>query len=92
MPYGCPGSCHHIILRQLVLSDPVSIAYILQKKIYDYREPFVVILTCIVLISVADHSKVVRPRVARLLGTGLGWVVGEAEHKRMRRLVSTSLS
>ncbi|EJF60561.1 cytochrome P450 [Dichomitus squalens LYAD-421 SS1] len=59
----------------LVLSDPVSIAYILQKKIYDYH-----------------HSRVVRPRVARLLGKGLGWVEGEAEHKRMRRLVSPSLS
>ncbi|KAM5543816.1 hypothetical protein V8D89_002433 [Ganoderma adspersum] len=58
----------------LVLSDPVSIAYILQKKIYDYH-----------------HSKVVRPRVARLLGKGLGWVEGETEHKRMRRLVSPSL-
>ncbi|EJF60506.1 hypothetical protein DICSQDRAFT_170950 [Dichomitus squalens LYAD-421 SS1] len=59
----------------LVLSDPVSIAYILQKKIYDYH-----------------HSRVVHPRVARLLGKGLGWVEGEAEHKRMRRLVSLSLS
>ncbi|KAM5543798.1 hypothetical protein V8D89_002415 [Ganoderma adspersum] len=59
----------------LVLNDPVSIAYILQKKIYDYH-----------------HSEVVRPRVARLLGKGLGWVEGEAEHKRMRRLVSPSLS
>ncbi|KAI0922392.1 hypothetical protein AcV7_005936 [Taiwanofungus camphoratus] len=38
------------------------------------------------------HSKVVRPRVARLLGKGLGWVEGEAEHKRMRHLVSPSLS
>ncbi|TBU51008.1 cytochrome P450 [Dichomitus squalens] len=58
----------------LVLSDPVSIAYILQKKIYDYH-----------------HSRVVRPRVARLLGKGLGWVEGEAEHKRMRRLVRETL-
>ena len=41
---------------------------------------------------VKDHSEVVRPRVARLLGKGLGWVEGEAEHKRMRRLVSPSLS
>ncbi|KAF5388378.1 hypothetical protein D9615_000793 [Tricholomella constricta] len=35
------------------------------------------------------HSRIVRPRVARLLGRGLGWVEGEDEHKRMRRLVST---
>ena len=76
-----------------MLSDPVSIAYILQKKIYDYREcipPSVKPgshLTC-----AQDHSKVVRPRVARLLGKGLGWVEGETEHKRMRRLVSPSLS
>ncbi|KAI0759413.1 cytochrome P450 [Trametes elegans] len=59
----------------LVLNDPTGIAYILQKKIYDYH-----------------HSHVVRPRVARLLGKGLGWVEGEAEHKRMRHLVSPSLS
>ncbi|KAI0746369.1 cytochrome P450 [Daedaleopsis nitida] len=59
----------------LVLSDPVAISYILQKKIYDYH-----------------HSGVVRPRVARLLGKGLGWVEGEFEHKRMRHLVSPSLS
>ncbi|THH06110.1 hypothetical protein EW146_g9715 [Bondarzewia mesenterica] len=38
------------------------------------------------------HSEVVRPRVARLLGKGLGWVEGESEHKKMRRLVSPSLS
>ncbi|KAL5536466.1 hypothetical protein ACEPAF_288 [Sanghuangporus sanghuang] len=38
------------------------------------------------------HSQVVRPRVARLLGKGLGWVEGEHEHKRMKRLVSPSLS
>ncbi|KAI0704538.1 cytochrome P450 [Earliella scabrosa] len=38
------------------------------------------------------HSMVVRPRVARLLGKGLGWVEGETEHKRMRQLVSPSLS
>ncbi|KAJ7618381.1 cytochrome P450, partial [Roridomyces roridus] len=38
------------------------------------------------------HSAVVRPRVARLLGKGLGWVEGEAEHRRMRRLVAPSLS
>ncbi|KAL5529817.1 hypothetical protein ACEPAG_5804 [Sanghuangporus baumii] len=38
------------------------------------------------------HSPVVRPRVARLLGKGLGWVEGEFEHKRMRRLVVPSLS
>ena len=39
-----------------------------------------------------DHSDVVRPRVSRLLGKGLGWVEGESEHKRMRHLVSPSLS
>ncbi|OSX63016.1 hypothetical protein POSPLADRAFT_1046365 [Postia placenta MAD-698-R-SB12] len=38
------------------------------------------------------HSEVVRPRVARLLGQGLGWVEGEAEHKRMRHMVSPSFS
>ncbi|KAA1475626.1 cytochrome P450 [Dentipellis sp. KUC8613] len=38
------------------------------------------------------HSKVVRPRVARLLGEGLGWVEGEDEHKRMKKLVNPSLS
>ena len=39
-----------------------------------------------------DHSPVVRPRVARLLDKGLGWVEGESENKRMRRLVSPYLS
>ena len=39
-----------------------------------------------------DHSEVVRPRIAHLLGKGLGWVEGEAEHKRMRQLVSPALS
>ncbi|KAI0644094.1 cytochrome P450 [Trametes meyenii] len=38
------------------------------------------------------HSRVVRPRVARLLGKGLGWVEGAEEHKRMRHLVGPSLS
>ncbi|KAK7060429.1 hypothetical protein VNI00_001194 [Paramarasmius palmivorus] len=38
------------------------------------------------------HSKVVRPRVARLLGKGLGWVEGASEHRRMKRLVMPSLS
>lgn len=38
------------------------------------------------------HSDVVRPRIAHLLGKGLGWVEGESEHKRMRQLVSPSLS
>ncbi|KAH9846772.1 cytochrome P450 [Lenzites betulinus] len=38
------------------------------------------------------HSRVVRPRVARLLGKGLGWVEGAKEHKRMRQLVSPSLT
>ncbi|KAI0704575.1 cytochrome P450 [Earliella scabrosa] len=38
------------------------------------------------------HSEVVRPRIAHLLGKGLGWVEGEAEHKRMRQLVSPALS
>ncbi|KAI0644064.1 cytochrome P450 [Trametes meyenii] len=38
------------------------------------------------------HSRVVRPRVARLLGKGLGWVEGADEHKRMRHLVAPSLS
>ncbi|KAI0058352.1 cytochrome P450 [Artomyces pyxidatus] len=59
----------------LVIADPVGIAHILQKKIYDY-----------------PHSSVSRPRIARLLGKGLGWVEGEGEHKRMRRLVNPSLS
>ncbi|KAI5992490.1 cytochrome P450, partial [Pisolithus albus] len=38
------------------------------------------------------HSDVVRPRIARLLGKSLGWVEGEAEHKRMRNLVAPSLA
>ncbi|KZV68751.1 cytochrome P450 [Peniophora sp. CONT] len=38
------------------------------------------------------HSGVVRPRVGRALGKGLGWVEGKSEHRRMRRLVSPSLS
>lgn len=42
--------------------------------------------------TLVDHSQVVRPRVARLLGRGLGWVEGEAEHKRMKRLIAPSLS
>nr|BAK09405.1 cytochrome P450 [Postia placenta] len=59
----------------VVLSDPVGIAHILQKKVYDY-----------------PHSQVVRPRVARLLGKGLGWVEGETEHKRMRHMVTPPFS
>lgn len=39
-----------------------------------------------------DHSKLVRPRVARLLGKGLGWIEGEDEHKRMRKMASPSFS
>lgn len=39
-----------------------------------------------------DHSIVVRPRIARLLGKGLGWVEGEDEHKRMRRLARPALT
>ncbi|KAF8917724.1 cytochrome P450 [Mucidula mucida] len=35
---------------------------------------------------------VVRPRIARLLGKGLGWVEGEDEHKRMRRLARPALT
>ncbi|KAJ7764864.1 cytochrome P450 [Mycena metata] len=38
------------------------------------------------------HSDVVRPRVARFLGKGLGWVEGEDQHKRMKRLISPTLS
>ncbi|KAF8643360.1 hypothetical protein AX16_009088 [Volvariella volvacea WC 439] len=38
------------------------------------------------------HSESVRSRIARLLGKSLGWVEGEAEHKRMRHLVASSLS
>ncbi|KAI0310104.1 cytochrome P450 [Amylostereum chailletii] len=38
------------------------------------------------------HSKVVRPRVARLLGKGLGWVEGEADHRRLKRLSNPSLT
>ncbi|KAK0460546.1 cytochrome P450 [Desarmillaria tabescens] len=38
------------------------------------------------------HSAVVRPRVARLLGKGLGWVEGEEEHKRMRRITRPALT
>ena len=39
-----------------------------------------------------DHSEVVRPRIGRLLGEGLGWVEGEAEHRRMCQLVNPALS
>ncbi|KAG5718713.1 hypothetical protein E4T56_gene16594 [Termitomyces sp. T112] len=59
----------------LVTSDPIAIAYILQKRIYDYH-----------------HSSIVRPRIARLLGKGLGWVEGEMEHKRMKRLAMPALT
>ncbi|PBK86383.1 cytochrome P450 [Armillaria gallica] len=38
------------------------------------------------------HSAVVRPRVARLLGKGLGWIEGEEEHRRMRRLARPALT
>jgi hypothetical protein len=40
---------------------------------------------------VKDHSEVVRPRIARFLGKGLGWIEGDAEHRRMKRLVGPSL-
>ncbi|KAK0184560.1 cytochrome P450 [Armillaria mellea] len=59
----------------LVLSDPMGITYLLQKKVFDYH-----------------HSAVVRPRVARLLGKGLGWIEGEEEHRRMRRLARPALT
>lgn len=59
----------------LVLSDPVGIGHILQKRVFDYH-----------------HSQVVRPRIGRLLGKGLGWVEGQSEHKRMKRLVSPPLN
>lgn len=81
-------------MPQLVLLDPVAITHILQKRIYDYREstsspvPESRLLTCKCL----DHSQIVRPRIGRLLGKGLGWVEGETEHKRMRHLVAPSLS
>lgn len=39
-----------------------------------------------------DHSGVVRPRMARLLGKSLVWVEGEAEHKRMKAMFIPSLS
>ena len=80
---------------QLVLADPGGIAHILQKRIYDYREhpprpsPHVLLT---LTETRADHSAVVRPRVARLLGRGLGWVEGEAAHKRMRHLVAPALA
>ncbi|KAL0959326.1 hypothetical protein HGRIS_014587 [Hohenbuehelia grisea] len=38
------------------------------------------------------HSKVVRPRIGRLLGKGLGWIEGEQEHKRMRKMLTPSVS
>ena len=44
------------------------------------------------LISRVDHSAVVRPRVARFMGEGLGWVEGEQEHKEMRRLSMPALT
>ena len=43
-------------------------------------------------LSPTEHNDIVRPRIARLLGKSLGWVEGESEHKRMRHLVSSSLS
>lgn len=42
--------------------------------------------------EMTDHSAVVRPRIGRLMGEGLGWVEGEQEHKRMRRLTTPSLT
>jgi hypothetical protein len=79
---------------QLVLCDPEGISYILQKRIYDYRAYNYAFFTIALnrSIGVPDHSKVVRPRVGRLLGKGLGWVEGEDEHKRMRRMVSPSFT
>lgn len=44
------------------------------------------------LIENVDHSAVVRPRVARFMGEGLGWVEGEQEHKEMRRLSMPALT
>ncbi|KAJ3575313.1 hypothetical protein NP233_g1184 [Leucocoprinus birnbaumii] len=38
------------------------------------------------------HSNVVRPRIARFLGKGLGWVEGASEHRRMKRIVAPSLT
>ncbi|KAL4262830.1 cytochrome P450 family protein [Pleurotus pulmonarius] len=38
------------------------------------------------------HSRVVRPRIGRLLGNGLGWVEGETEHKRMRKMLGPSFT
>ncbi|KAG5725376.1 hypothetical protein E4T56_gene6739 [Termitomyces sp. T112] len=38
------------------------------------------------------HSSTVRPRIARLLGKGLGWVEGETEHKQMKRLAMPALT
>ncbi|KAK7461272.1 hypothetical protein VKT23_008448 [Stygiomarasmius scandens] len=38
------------------------------------------------------HSKIVRPRIERLLGRSLGWVEGAREHRRMRGLVAPSLT
>lgn len=76
------------------MSDPVGIAYISQKKIYDYRGssvPFDVHRLNVDVLP-SDHSNVVRPRIARLLGKGLGWVEGEEEHKRMRRLAMPALT
>ncbi len=75
-----------------MLSDPVAITHILQKRIYDYRELCYYLVKDDVNCYIIDHSKVVRPRVARFLGKGLGWVEGESEHKRMKRLVAPSLS
>jgi hypothetical protein len=82
------------IVRQIVLGDPGGIAHILQKKIYDYRAWHSLLKEvgawrCTISI---DHSEVVRPRIGRLMGEGLGWVEGEEEHKRMRKMMSPSLS
>lgn len=43
-------------------------------------------------ILVLSDPMVVRPRVARLLGKGLGWIEGEEEHRRMRRLARPALT
>ncbi|KAH9896523.1 cytochrome P450 [Cubamyces lactineus] len=38
------------------------------------------------------HSEVVRPRAARLLGKGVGWVEGEEEHRRLRNQLAPALT
>lgn len=78
---------------QLILADPAAVAYIMNKKIYDYREAcFHISRVSLTRMYTVAHSDVSRPRIRRMLGESLGWVEGESEHKRMQGLVSANFS